>query len=188
VLDPRVRDLSVVRGAGLARQDEPARSSADAGAASGLDVEDGIRLYGAADAPADAGRLRIVGVLRGDGPLVGAAGRVVVVPIGRAALLFSMTGVSRLDLGLEPGASLAAVEEALPGAIAEPYVRSTPADLAASLRASTEEFRAMMALVAAIALFTGAFLIFNTLSMTVTERVRDVSLLRARLARLAYAK
>ena len=35
------------------------------------------------------------------------------------------------------------------------------------------------ALIAAIALFAGAFLIFNTLSMTVAERIREVGLLRA---------
>ena len=34
-------------------------------------------------------------------------------------------------------------------------------------------------LLAAVALFVGAFLIFNTLSMTVTERIREVGLLRA---------
>ncbi len=61
----------------------------------------------------------------------------------------------------------------------EPYVLSSPADLAASLRASTADFQATTALIAAIALFAGAFLIFNTLSMTVAERVREVGLLRA---------
>ena len=37
----------------------------------------------------------------------------------------------------------------------------------------------MIALVAALSLFGGAFLIFNTLAMTVAERARDVGLLRA---------
>jgi len=180
VLDPRVRDLAVVRGAALAREDEPsALISETLAAATGYDVGDELELYGAADAPVDAGRLRVVGILRGDGPLIGAAGRVVVVPVDRAARIFSMTGVTRADLVIDAGTAPAVVEDALPTVIAEPYVRSTPADLAASLRASTEEFRATMAPVAAIALFTGAFLIFNTLSMTVTERVRDVALLRA---------
>ncbi len=62
---------------------------------------------------------------------------------------------------------------------AEPYVLSSPQDLAASLRASTTDFQATTALIAAIALFAGAFLIFNTLSMTVVERIREVGLLRA---------
>ena len=54
-----------------------------------------------------------------------------------------------------------------------------PQDLAAALRASTTDFQATTALIAAIALFAGAFLIFNTLSMTVAERIREVGLLRA---------
>jgi putative ABC transport system permease protein len=58
-------------------------------------------------------------------------------------------------------------------------VVSTPADLAAGLEASTGEFAATTALIAAVALFAGAFLIFNSLSMTVVERVRELGLLRA---------
>ena len=48
-----------------------------------------------------------------------------------------------------------------------------------TLRASTIDFQSTTALVAALALFGGAFLIFNTLAMTVTERAREVGLLRA---------
>ena len=63
--------------------------------------------------------------------------------------------------------------------VTEPYVLSSPADLAATLRARPADFQATTALIAAIALFAGAFLIFNTLSMTVAERIREVGLLRA---------
>ena len=41
------------------------------------------------------------------------------------------------------------------------------------------DFRSALLLVAAVVLFAGAFLIFNTMSMTVAERTRDVGLLRA---------
>jgi putative ABC transport system permease protein len=41
------------------------------------------------------------------------------------------------------------------------------------------DFRGALLLVAAVVLFAGAFLIFNTLSMTVAERTREVGLLRA---------
>src|SRR4029450_13962963 len=63
------------------------------------------------------------------------------------------------------------------------YVLSSPADLASALRATTDDFKATTALIAAIALFAGAFLIFNTLSMTVSERIREVGPLRAAGAR-----
>ena len=62
---------------------------------------------------------------------------------------------------------------------------STPADVAASLRASTADIRSTMALLAAISLFAAAFVILNTLAMTVAERVRELGLLRAAGARRA---
>jgi len=97
-----------------------------------------------------------------------------------AQAVFASPGVTRVDIGLTGGADPAAVTAALESRLtSEPYVLSSPQDLAASLRASTTDFQATTALIAAIALFAGAFLIFNTLSMTVTERIRDVGLLRA---------
>ncbi|MGH2465955.1 MAG: FtsX-like permease family protein, partial [Candidatus Limnocylindrales bacterium] len=61
----------------------------------------------------------------------------------------------------------------------EPFVLTDRADLAASLEASTAGFQALTALIAAVTLFWGAFLIFNTLSMTLSERIREIGLLRA---------
>ena len=107
-------------------------------------------------------------------------GRSVVVPLQAAQALFGTDAVSRADLGLTPGGGVAAVTAALEQRLsAEPYTLTTPGELIADLRASTADFRAMIALVAAISLFGGAFLIFNTLAMTVAERARDVGLLRA---------
>ena len=75
---------------------------------------------------------------------------------------------------------MATVEAALEDRLRlEPYVLSTPQELATALRASTSDFQATTSLIAAIALFAGAFLVFNTLSMTVVEQVREVGLLRA---------
>src|SRR4029078_13511224 len=61
----------------------------------------------------------------------------------------------------------------------EPYLLAAPDDIAANLRASSASFQGTAALVAAIVLYVGAFLIVNTLSMTVGERAREVGLLRA---------
>jgi len=54
-----------------------------------------------------------------------------------------------------------------------------PRDVATTLRASSADVRAMMALLASITLFAAAFLILNTLAMTVVERIRELGLLRA---------
>jgi putative ABC transport system permease protein len=104
----------------------------------------------------------------------------VVIPIQTAAHAFGMTGVTRIDIGLLAGVATDEVVARFADRLtAEPYVLASPADLAAGLRAATADFQATIALVAAIVLFAGAFLIVNTLSMTFSERAREVGLLRA---------
>jgi putative ABC transport system permease protein len=121
--------------------------------------------------------LRIVGVVPDLGPLPG-NGRTVIIPIDVARTMFSLKGATHVDLHLAAG-SLSSVAGELESKMVEPYVLASPADLAGSLRASSASFQGTAALVAAIVLFVGAFLIVNTLSMTFGERAREVGLLRA---------
>lgn len=172
-----VHDLQLTSGSALTRPGETSALITEF-----LAREDGyglgseITIQGAG-APAV---LRVVGILAGPGPVAGAAGRTVIVPIEVARNAFAATGVSRVEIGLREGTTATAVASALAARITtEPYVLSSPADLAAGLRASTADFQAATALIAAIVLFVGAFLILNTLSMTVGERSREVGLLRA---------
>jgi putative ABC transport system permease protein len=124
--------------------------------------------------------LTVTGILAGDGPQLGSAGRTVVLPLGTMQRIVADETVSRIDVVVGEGATRAETADAIGVALtSEPYVLSSPADLAASLRSSTADFRSTTALIAAVALFVGAFLIFNTLSMTVTERTRELGLLRA---------
>src|SRR5262245_14059336 len=180
-VDGRLHDLALVGGSALADPNEPSALITERLAAQDrLAIGSSLRLQGAG-APAS---VRVIGILRGDGPLTGAFGRTVVIPLPVAQSVFGVTGVTRVDIGLADGASAASVSKALETRLRrEPYVLSSPQDLAATLRASTTDFQTTTALIAAIALFAGAFLIFNTLSMTVVERIRDVGLLRAAGAR-----
>ena len=124
--------------------------------------------------------ITVVGIIAGDGPLVGSAGRTVVLPLKTMQRIFADDTVSRVDIVTGQGATPAEAAVAIGLALTtQPYVLSSPNDVAASLRGSTADFRATTALLAAVALFVGAFLIFNTLSITVTERVRELGLLRA---------
>jgi len=202
--EARVRDLSLVRGAPLGALDEPVALVTERLAATdGLDVGSQLTILGAG-APL---HVRVVGVLAGDGPIPGSSGRTVLLPLVTAAQLNipdstggatsdggtageatsngndtagALTGLSRIDVVLAAGADVAAVTADLERALTrEPYVITVPADVAASLRASTADVRSTFALLAAIALFAAAFLILNTLAMTVVERIRELALLRA---------
>jgi putative ABC transport system permease protein len=175
--EPQLHDLHLVEGSMLREPAEPSAMISEQ-----LAREDGLALGSALTMQGTGERIafRVIGILSGDGPLNGAFGRIVVVPLETAQAVFGQTVVTRVDLGLATGADAATVAAALEDRLRlEPYVLSTPQEIAASLRASTSEFQATTSLIAAIALFAGAFLVFNTLSMTVVEQVRDVGLLRA---------
>lgn len=170
----RLHDLPLVSGTGLDKAGEPVAVVSQA-----LAEQNGYTVGGKLTLFTKDGtvELRIVGIVPGQGPLPG-SGRTVIVPIDVARSAFGLVGATRVDLRLAPD-STAAVEAEFQAAMVEPYVLASPGDLAASLRASSASFQGTAALVAAIVLFVGAFLIVNTLSMTVGERAREVGLLRA---------
>jgi putative ABC transport system permease protein len=170
----RIHDLPVVSGSGLDSASQPiALITQELATTSGYALGGTVTLFGSAG-PVD---LRIVGIMPGLGPLAG-SGRTVVIPIDIARSTFGLTGATRIDLVLTPG-STQSVTDQLQASMVEPYVVASPGDLARTLRASSASFQGTAALVAAIVLFVGAFLIVNTLSMTVGERAREVGLLRA---------
>ena len=176
VVDPLIHDMTGSDGLGSAQP--RALISRHLADADGLSVGSSIMLRGIGDPVAST--VTVTGILTGDGPLVGTAGRTVVIGLAEARVVFGDVGLSEVDLTVAPGATTDGVAGALQSSLTtEPYVLSRPSDLAASLRASTSDFQATTSLVAAVALFASAFLIFNTVSMTIAERIREVALLRA---------
>ena len=177
--DPAVRDRPLAAGALLGTgDDDGALVSAELARQAGLGVGSTITLIG--DPAAAPTAFRVVGILLSTPGDPDPGGRTVIVALEAAQRLFAPDRVTAVDLLLADGASAAGVIAELDRRLTvEPYTVSTPADVAAALEAATAETRAAIALVAAVALFGGAFLIFNTLSMTVAERARDVGLFRA---------
>ncbi len=179
VREPRIHDMPLSGGRLLNADDTAAALVTDRLASQeGLRLGDTVTLNGTAEAgPTE---FKIVGVIAGGGSLPEAEGRLVVVPLLSAQTLFGVTGVTRIDLLARPGVSADELIGQLEASIAsEPYLLARTSDTAEQLRTETADFRDTLLLVAAVVLFAGAFLIFNTLSMTVAERSREVGLLRA---------
>lgn len=179
VLEPQLHDMPLTSGRLLAASDtQTALVTQTLADQEGYKLGDSVTLNGSVASGPQA--YRIVGIVTGDGPLPEAGGRLVFMPLTSAQTLFGSTGVTRVDLGVASGVSVDELVGQLDVTITtEPYLLARTADLASSLHNEMADFRSALLLVAAVVLFAGAFLIFNTMSMTVTERSRDVGLLRA---------
>jgi len=177
--EPKLHDMPLSGGRLLAETDANDALVAETLASQeGLHVGGSVTLSGGVSAGPQT--FQIVGILTGDGALPEAQGRLVIVPLAAAQTLFGTTGVTRVDLGTGARVTADQLTAELEQRITtEPYLLSRQSDIADSLRDEMADFRSALLLVAAVVLFAGAFLIFNTLSMTVAERWREWGLLRA---------
>ncbi len=123
--------------------------------------------------------LRIVGLLGDLG--VGALQQGNVLVIDRATLndaFQTPAPVSYVDLVLFPGRA-ADVQSALNREMQEPFIVETVADTQGQLARAQQGFSGIAFLFGLVALVVGSFLVANTLAMTLSERTREVGLLRA---------
>jgi putative ABC transport system permease protein len=99
-----------------------------------------------------------------------------VMDIAAAQDLFDKTGqLSRIDVRLKPGVDRAAFVQALelpPG-----ITTSEPGDDAQRVSNLSRAYRVNLTVLALVALFTGAFLVFSVLSLSVAKRAQQFALL-----------
>ena len=125
-----------------------------------LQLQDGLQLR----------RVTVAGsVNAGGGPLA-------VMDIGAAQDLFGRSGqLSRIDVRLKPGSDMGRFVAALqlpPGISA-----SAPGDAAERISNLSRAYRVNLTVLALVALFTGAFLVFSVLSLSVAKRAQQFALL-----------
>ena len=114
------------------------------------------------------------------GSVAAGGGPLLVMDLGAAQDLFGRGGaLTRIDLRLRPGADREALTQslqALPGWPAQMSL-SEPSDAAQRVSQLSRAYRVNLTVLALVALFTGAFLVFSVLSLSVAKRAQQFALL-----------
>jgi putative ABC transport system permease protein len=99
-----------------------------------------------------------------------------VMDLGAAQELFDKRGqLSRIDLRLKPGTDRTALIESL--ALPSSMTIHEPGDAAERVSNLSRAYRVNLTVLALVALFTGAFLVFSVLSLSVAKRAQQFALL-----------
>ena len=103
-----------------------------------------------------------------------------VMDIAAAQELFDKRGqLSRIDIRFQPGASVAATRQAFIASLQLPagITAAEPGDAADRVSNLSRAYRVNLTVLALVALFTGAFLVFSVLSLSVAKRAQQFALL-----------
>jgi putative ABC transport system permease protein len=136
----------------------------------GLRIGETVKVRGA-DADVE---LKVAGAL----PRLEQGGEAAVIDIAAAQELFGRVGrLSRIDLRLRPGVDAQAFRDSL--ALAPGVVASQPASISGRAASMTRAYRVNLNALALMALLTGMFLVFSTLTLQAARRREEYALLRA---------
>lgn len=127
-------------------------------------------------------KLRIVGLMEKEGPGQLNNGAFGVLPLGAAQRLFDRGNeVDQIDLVMEPGLSGDELESqrlSLSSYLGDSFSVIYPASQGRRMTQMLSNYQIGLNFLSAMALFVGAFLIYNAFSMTVVERTREFGMLR----------
>lgn len=119
--------------------------------------------------------LQIVGTV----PAAGAGQRIGVMDIAAAQWRFDRLGLlQRIDLKLRPGVNIATFKDKLATLLPAGVAAVTPDDSARRAANLSRAYRVNLNVLALVALFTGAFLVFSTQVLSVLRRRSQLALLR----------
>lgn len=105
--------------------------------------------------------------------------RIAVMDIGAAQWRFQQLGLlSRIELKLKDGINHAAFKAKLAEELGEPYWMAEATDQETRIANMSRAYRVNLNMLALVALFTGAFLVFSTQALSVIRRRQQFALLR----------
>ena len=128
--------------------------------------------------------LRIVGLIKKEGVALQNGGSVAVVPIDTVQALYDLgSDLTQIDVLAEPGLAespprLEELKGRLATALGDGYQVLYPAARGSVVSHMLASYQLGLDFFSAVALFVGAFLIYNTFTMTVVERTHEIGMLR----------
>lgn len=124
--------------------------------------------------------LTVRGLLLDRGPARALNGTFALMDIAAAQWLFGRLGrIDRIDLRLKPGTSIDQAEAAIAARLPQDLAVQRPSRRGRQVERMLEAFHFNLAALSHIALLVGLFLIYNTVSLSVITRRREIGILRA---------
>ncbi|MFY9487876.1 MAG: FtsX-like permease family protein [Solirubrobacterales bacterium] len=122
---------------------------------------------------------KVVGIFRlGDGLDFGGQG-FGAVPLDTGREVFDIpSGFSEIDVAIEKGASVTKIQEEIEAAGGEGIDARTPSEISEDINQQIQGFNIILYFFAAMSLFVGGFLILNSFTMTIAQRLREIGMLR----------
>jgi len=120
------------------------------------------------------------GLLEPEGPAKALGGDIAIMDIYAAQLAFGKdTRIDRIDVSILSNETLDSMKPRIQSALPEGYNIDTPAGRSRQIENLMARFRKSMGLISFMALFVGMYLIYNTVSISVVQRRREIGILRA---------
>ncbi|MHB8773192.1 MAG: ABC transporter permease [Syntrophales bacterium] len=120
------------------------------------------------------------GLLEPDGPAKALGGDIAIMDIYAAQLAFGKDlRIDRIDVSIIRGETLDAVKGRIQSSLPQGYNIDTPAGRSRQMENFLGRFRKSMNLISFVALIVGMYLIYNTVSISVVQRRREIGILRA---------